>query len=240
MRLRAKNSNGSLVEYYYEKEINSGFFWTAPEGLSSESISIKKYSSKKVSCSWAQLEVPDDQILSGYSVELRHKPKDSDTFSTVRNIKAERIQGSWWLTKAEENYESPEFTTDSIDLSTDDVTFISESKNSEGYLFGEDSTTVFFNPGDFGIAKNDNFEVMISPFTVYGSYISDGTKIFLPGSLLASEPVKSDSIKFTLGILRIKTEGGWKEGQVWIKTAEGWKEAISVKTKAANGWKESI
>jgi hypothetical protein len=327
-----------------------------------EEITIKKYSSKKVSCSWPQIEVPDDQLLSGYSVELRHCPKDSDTYKTIRNIMAEQREGVWWLTKAKEEYEAPEFSdpteiknfeyedifeqykdyftdpnnygggtgvgyTVAIDFPSDwlgqeltfsfsektkmnnitvnihddghilfgesenlisggtvkeavtsdkytrfvfsgkvfesyeelandfwqsyslsvlrkkpidpAITFVSEAANSEGYLFGEDSTTVFFNPSDFGINKNDFFKIVIFPFTVIGNYTEDDDPVPKPGSLLASEAVESEEIKFTLGIMRVKTEEGWKEGQVWVKTEDGWKEAISVKTKSSDTWKES-
>ena len=206
-----------------------------------DEIVVKKYSSKKIGCTWPEgVELLEVSPLSGYSIELRHRPKDSDTWTTIRNLKAEKISNTWWLTKVEEEYEAPEFSDpSSIDLSTDVVTFIG-SANSEGYIFGPEDTEVFFNPEDFGINKNDSFKVVISPFTVIGNYTEADDPVPKPGSLLAGEPIESEEIKFTLGIMRVKTAGGWKEGQVWVKTGDVWKEAISIKTKSSDTWKESI
>ena len=42
------------------------------------------------------------------------------------------------------------------------------------------------------------------------------------------------------GIIKIKVNGNWKEGQVWIKNGGIWKEATGVFIKNNGKWNSSI
>ena len=41
------------------------------------------------------------------------------------------------------------------------------------------------------------------------------------------------------GVVHVKPNGTWKEGQVWVKVAGVWKEAETVNVKVSGAWKES-
>ena len=41
------------------------------------------------------------------------------------------------------------------------------------------------------------------------------------------------------GIVHVKADGGWKEGQVWVRVNNTWHEAETVNIKTPGGWKES-
>jgi hypothetical protein len=107
---------------------------------------------------------------------------------------------------------------------------ISKGSGTDNYVDrASTSTTIEFNPVDLGFAPGDYIKVSI------WAYTKDGTGTQKWGDPKTSE----EKLVRNAGVVRVKTAGGWKEGQVWVKTTEGWKEAETVYAKTANGWKES-
>lgn len=181
-----------------------------------------------------------------YSLEL---PPDPSINVTIQKTASDYVICSW--DRAEESIEASPVAGYAVDLlhcpkgetkfnhikgiekEVDDegkikLVKLPDSTNTEIYLESPELTSVYFSPKAFGFDKRDRYKFIIYPYTHY------------EGALLSTIGIESDTNEFTLGIVRVKTESGWQEGQVWVKTHKGWQEAEAVYTKTANGWKESI
>ena len=92
--------------------------------------------------------------------------------------------------------------------------------------------TITFDPISSGFKPGEQFWISVDAYNKNGK----GEQIFNdpPKSALSDVYLVQNS-----GIMRVKVNNTWKEGQVWIKTANGWKEADSVHVKTSAGWKES-
>lgn len=101
---------------------------------------------------------------------------------------------------------------------------------------GSTSTRYDFVGTDFAFEKGDRVKLGIYSYGINGK----GTLIF-NGDGTAEAQVNSAEYTFiNAGIMRIKSSGTWKEGQVYIKINGIWKEADSIYIKQNGLWKESI
>lgn len=112
------------------------------------------------------------------------------------------------------------------------LTGIDPNNPSLNYYLRESTSTSFsFNPKDFEFKVGETVKLGIRSYGYNGK-----------GEILYNE-VQVNSAEYTFinaGIIRIKKDGGWKEGQVYIKINGAWKEADAVYIKKDGGWKESI
>jgi hypothetical protein len=208
----------------------------APEGPDTSSIKIKKFSSKKIRCTWdpatgspADLDAGSDPSpVSGYCVELLRCPAGSATFSNVDCLVLEERSGAQWLSR-DVSLAIPECKCDA------EQTFYGPI-STEVYLLGEDSTTIYFNPVELGFTRKDTFKFIIRPFTVYNNNYAGA----LEGALLGNAGVESAVEDVITGVMRVKTADGWRGGITWVKTENGWKEASGIYIKTDKGWKESV
>lgn len=77
--------------------------------------------------------------------------------------------------------------------------------------------------------------------------VGDKVKIYLEvraktGASNIVTSTKAESIEYVVqnaGIVRVKVNDEWKEGQVYIKAGDTWHEAETVYVKTSSGWKES-
>lgn len=97
------------------------------------------------------------------------------------------------------------------------------------------STTVTFDPLDFGFKAGDTVKLGLHSYTKYGAS-NTGDKLF---DSAAAEKVSSVYTVQNAGVVNSKVGGAWKEGQVYVKVAGAWKEAETVNTKISGAWKES-
>ena len=213
----------------------------APNFSNSAEAIVKRKSSTKFICSWPKAEeaiaagdTTDGTGISGYCVEIQHCLRKGDTFNPVKGITCETdADGNYKIVKLQ-----PEVQVTALD---DEVTsyIVNKDAGSEVYLFGEDTTSVYFNPVELGFDSKDFFKFTVYPFIVYDSYYDEEAQQILPGSLLGGQALYSEKNKAG-GIVRVKTADGWVEGRIWVKTSSGWKEATEVYTKTTKGWQESI
>lgn len=101
------------------------------------------------------------------------------------------------------------------------------------YLFVDrntTATTITFDPVELGFEPGDAIKVGVHAYTV------DGTNTWMFNT------TRSDSVASVVqnaGIVNVKVNGAWKEGQVYVKIKGEWKEAETVNVKVKGVWKES-
>lgn len=206
-----------------------------------EEATLKKSSSTKYKCIWPQAQVRaqaedtgDDQpSVAGYGIELKERLKDSNEWIQVEGIKAELVNGKYWIVKDNAYFEDldeeiPEYA---------EKTFLASA--GMAYIEGQGTTEAFFNPKELGLKKDSYYKFIVYPYINYSTYYDDAGQP-QPGASLAPAGTESNELRYGGGTLRVKTADGWKEGQVWVYTSSGWKEAAGVYIKTADSWKESI
>ena len=109
----------------------------------------------------------------------------------------------------------------------DDEYELSQYNNTTIVIDGQ-TYTINFNKGDC-----IKVEVTYQVYPIDGSTANYNYPL---GSTLVSDEYCVDSN----GIVRVKPDGVWREGQVWIKVNDEWIEATDVYIKTNNGWHESI
>lgn len=97
-------------------------------------------------------------------------------------------------------------------------------------------TEYSFNARELGFSVGDQISMEIYAYAKNGT----GAQIWTGGAA-ASAAVYSDRYTFiNAGIIHIKQNGVWKEGQVFIKVNGVWKEADSIHIKQNGVWKEAL
>jgi hypothetical protein len=95
----------------------------------------------------------------------------------------------------------------------------------------ENSITIYPDKQEF--KPGDVIKLSVSAYTRYGDN-NDGAQVFK-----TSEQFSAEYTVRNAGIVRLKTDEGWKEGQVYVKLDHGWVEAETVYVKTDDGWEES-
>jgi len=255
LSVEIKATGRTLVLPFIDLEATAAYLYDYVLPPSSENLDINltRKSADNIICSWNRPEdLLDNPSVAGYSIELFCKKKDTDTFIQYKNLgwavypddcEDETLRGQF-VTDNEGSRKLTKITNNSDPALSNvpgEISFKGIGSSYELRTRGPGEISFFFRPRDFDIQKDDFFMIKVYPYVVYGSYF-DGTYM-TPGTLLASESEKdneTDGMEFKLGVVRVKTDSGWVEGQVWVMTETGWKEADSIYTKTADGWKESI
>jgi len=223
---KAIDTDGKAYLTYKELPVYLSF---PPTEIAEEDIEVKKISSKKIICSWKNYNKTSD--VEGYGIEMRYRAEGDVGFTRIKNLGVvadgegvhKLIKTSYLLNA---NLAAPEVGADEEPI----VTYANQDHGLEAFISGADSTSFYFDPTEFGIKNKDILRITIYPYNAYS--ITD--------SLITKSGTTYTSEALNAGIVRVKTAGGWKEGQVWVKTVSGWKEATGVYTKTSAGWKESI
>ena len=92
------------------------------------------------------------------------------------------------------------------------------------------SCTITFNPVTLGFLPKDTIKVGIYAYTKNGA----GTQLWSDTHMISDESTVQNA-----GVVRVKVNNTWKEGQVWVKVNGVWKEAETVNVKVNGAWKES-
>lgn len=90
-----------------------------------------------------------------------------------------------------------------------------------------------------GFVTGDIVSFSINTVTKWGT-LSSANGNFHSWSLGGSTPISSEEYKISGGVVYVKVNDTWTEGQVYVKTSSGWVEAEGVYTKTPDGWAESI
>ena len=246
------------VKSYSNKTISNSYTYNLDLELPPkllDGINLNRESSDHIICAWSKAEpninTESGASVAGYAIELFGKKKGTNTFKQISDLSiSKEADGKYKLVRA--TGELPEeytFADASTIKEEDDLTFIGCGDKLEAFIDDPNVTEFYFNPSDFEVApgnplgKDDDFQIVVYPYVVYGSYI-DGQAV-KQGTLLTNSGTSSEEMKFKLGVVRVKTEGGWVEGQVWVMTDKGWKEADSVYAMVDDGtgkgvWKEAM
>ena len=132
----------------------------------------------------------------------------------------------------------------SINKSTNGQYYLVKGSNTNEYLdyegYDDDLNTkkslIIEKPTTFGFKAGDTVKLGLFAYTRKGIN-NDGYQLFSGGS---TQQVNSGIYTVeNKGVMRVKINNSWKEGQVYVKTGESWKEAQGVYTKVNGSWKES-
>lgn len=227
LNIKAKIKSGDE-----ETETEYTYYWAVPPVPTT--VTLERKSADHIVCSWAKpADIENNPSVAGYCIELFVKKKGASAFTQVQGIYLEENSGEYKLIQIAGTREVTPVEGATLYANT--------SINLEAYLPSIENPKFYFRPRDFDIVKDDYFMVRVYPYIVYGCYLDlESQPCLQHGAYLASEGDESDEMKFTLGVVRVKTDQGWKEGQVWVMTASGWKEADSIYVKTDTGWKEAI
>lgn len=118
------------------------------------------------------------------------------------------------------------------------------TKSPTDYYWDRDGTstsatiyTEYYNtdviPNYPDILPGDLIKFSVTAYTKYGENYT-GNKVFK-----TSEATSGEYTIQNAGIARVKVNGEWKEGQVYVKANGSWHEAETVNIKTSSGWQES-
>lgn len=176
---------------------------------------------------------PDD--LNGYCVEIFSCPENSNALERLYGLKLiTRDIGDNKKAYKIIKSEAPEDNTkDSSEVYLD-------FNNNDG-VNSENCNQFYFEPVEtesnkgqsLKLNRGDNYKFVVYPYSGYeGSFIT------------TNDAAESGGKKASKGIVRVKTEKAWVEGEVWVyantSTGPKWVRAESVYTRTNSGWVEAI
>ena len=210
------------------------------ENTNALTISLVTNNPGEVKCSWTQgTEVFSDNNATGYCVEIFHSPEGEENFTQLTNLgwrSTELATGKYYIEKI-----SAEETT-YPNVEGEITTFVFNKPNSELYIRTPEVKEFYFMPKELGIKPGDKYLFRVYPYNVYGTYWTfdeDGNlDLPMPGTLLTNAGTEHQG-KVSKGIVRVKTDNGWVEGQVWVMTDNGWVQVEAVYAMQDGNWHEA-
>ncbi len=192
----------------------------------------------ELKCSWTKPTVINDYIdeVDGYSIEVFHRLADSSDWLPVSGLAWDEDKLAEGIYKLITVPEGPiEIQTPEALEGEEEILSFNGSHliNREILLDDPDTTEFFFVPKTLGIKAGDSYKIVVYPYSHYLDKNGDGSEALL--SIQGTEYSEETS----KGIVRVKTAGGWVEGQVWVMTEGGWKQAEAIYAMTENGWKEA-
>jgi hypothetical protein len=195
--------------------------------------------------------------LDGYCIELFHKGKDSEAFVQVSGLSYEIGLDSDELAKGNRVpiYKLKKIEEPSVEINVPEIlegeeeiiSFVGQGTTSEVYLdyqleaiengIDVEKPRFSYVSRELGIEPGDSYKFVIYPYSHY------------EGALLSSQGSKSEELKVSKGVVRVRTADSWAEAQVWVfaETANGpkWVQAEAIYTRADDStgkgvWKEAI
>lgn len=152
--------------------------------------------------------------LKGYYVMLRRCPAGKDA----------SVESNWEFIRNIACSTSNDYITPATSVNTDTTTnYFTRRANTS-------CTVIIQNPAEFGFVPGDHVALRVRAYTVNGK----------DAVMQSTNYATSDSAMIqNAGIVHVKPDGSWKEGQVWVKVDGKWKEAETVNVKVDGTWKES-
>jgi hypothetical protein len=135
-----------------------------------------------------------------------------------------------------------------LDIDNNGKRLSNESKSSDGTIDifydrdGKDNTSIIIDPSitldrlNVKFKAKDKVGLLIHPYAVD----KNGKKYFKSGKAGDGASTYSGLLEIqNAGVVRVKVNNEWKEGQVYVKVAGAWEEAETVNVKVGGAWKES-
>lgn len=249
--VKAKYKNNNII---YEAKISSSgapvdIIELPPKPASKDdlNLTIAQYTNTpgKFKCSWIAPSLydnkPDAEAINGYCIRLEHNGR------RVRGLKltsGKLVKDSNYkeLTYVDISGRTKEQQKSFIE--DNNITFAGPNCSStdieadEVYLAG---TSFDFVPKELGIESGDEYIFTIYPYNNIGTYIVDngnGTGSTAVGTRLTNDGT-TNKAKTSKGIVRVKHNDNWEEGQVWVMHNGVWKQAKAVYTMKDGKWLEA-
>jgi hypothetical protein len=243
--VKAKYKNSTII--YEAKNTQSELIQLPPES-EVQNLTVEQYTNVpgKFKCSWNAPSFyknkSDIEEVNGYCIRLDHK-STGGSLSRVRGLKL--VNG---LLVKDSNYKELTYKdTSGISesfIKNNNITFAGANCSStsteadEVYLTG---TSFDFIPKDLGIESGDEYQFTIYPYNNYGTYFTNASGNIVEtatGTRLTNEGTIYGTIT-SKGIVRVKHNNNWKEGQVWVMHNGVWKQAQAVYTMKDGKWLEA-
>lgn len=151
-------------------------------------------------------------------------------------VKGYRIR-LWVKTKGNSSF----INTPIYDSSGKQLSVYDDTTNQYYYDNNTTTNSIVIYPDKQDLKVGDQFYITIYSYSRFGKK-NDGTNAGLFNNGGTSEAAVKSEKTYTVqnaGIMRVRVDNEWKEGQVYVKTETGWKEASSIHVKTDGGWKES-
>lgn len=254
-RVLAAPSDRSII---YEATAEKSELMQLPPKSDIQNLKIEQYTSTpgKFRCSWTAPSLyenrSDDEAVNGYCIRLEHNNR------RVRGLKL--VSGK--LVK-DSNYKELAYT-DVSGKSKDELKSFIENKNNnitfagpncsstdteadEVYLdvaSSDDEVSFDFVPKELGIMSGDEYIFTIYPYNNIGGYFvpaGDGTNNYVEhpaGTRLTNSGIACGT-KTSKGVVRVKHNNNWVEGQVWVMHNNVWKQAQAVYVRKDGKWQEA-
>ena len=105
------------------------------------------------------------------------------------------------------------------------------ARATDTWYYDSESTTptITIYPSSNNLKVNDVVQLKICAYT------KNGLETKLLGEYVASDEITIQNA----GIVYVKIDGEWREGQVYVKISGNWKEAESISVKISGTWKEA-
>lgn len=166
--------------------------------------------------SWTAPSINNECPIKGYRIRLYRK----------------RGTGSWIKLPIYDSNGSMGHVTGDTTKSPTDYYWDRDGTSTSATIYTEYyNTDVIPNYPD--ILPGDLVKFSVTAYTKYGENY-DGAKVFK-----TSEAASGEYTIQNAGIARVKVNGEWKEGQVYVKANGSWHEAETVNIKTSSGWQES-
>jgi hypothetical protein len=98
------------------------------------------------------------------------------------------------------------------------------------YIYDTTSLSFTIDPIQHGFAPGDTVILAVRPYTKTPT----GVCLYNANNTYSAVATVQNA-----GVVHVKQNGQWHEGQVWVKVAGVWKEAETVNVKVNGAWKES-
>ncbi len=232
-----------------------------PQQVQSLTIDVVVDNPGELKCSWEHPEETyDTSEAAGYCIELFHCPENETEFTKLGGLRwneADRRNGIYRVESIPTYGDLTPTAPPVIDKNTE-ITFAALKSSTELYLWEPASKPADYKPefyftprylqGKLGnhIKPGDKYLLRVYPYNVYSTYF-DESNLPNPSALLANEYIEKEG-KVSKGIVRVKTDRGWAEGQVWVCVSDAttedpdritWKQAEAIYTRTADDWKEA-
>ena len=131
-----------------------------------------------------------------------------------------------------ENWLGPPNVNNILIASTTNYSYYTGSTNTSLTLGAKYFTEDYGNT----LEPGDKIKFSVKAYTKFGKNYDIG------GAVFNNAVTVTESTEYTIqnsGIMRVKANNVWTEGQVWVKVDGNWKEADVVKVKVNGVWEDS-
>lgn len=118
---------------------------------------------------------------------------------------------------------------------SNDVVTVKKGSGTANYI-DYNTTSITFDPVALGFEVGDTVSVGVYAYTIWGD---DSKKFNNKGVLVENKTVSVKTTVENAGIVHVRVDGVWKEGQAYVRVAGSWKEAESVLVRDGEVWKEA-